>query len=228
MPSGGIMEKEFYTKENYDELKAQLEELQTRKVELKKMYDTAGNEYKKIESEINDLIYNYNGLYDANKKYLEDKSSDVMLLTFAIGLLLFFFNAGFSIYLGATATSEILELFLVSWFMLSSPGIVIGALKLAKKLGNIKEEKLKLSSAYLETLSKMEALDEKRLEKQKECSEAVNKRDRTLRDLKGTNNSVVFKKQEISDFEKTYTNLYLNQEENKKQTNYKTRVLEKN
>lgn len=49
------MDKEYFTKDNYDKLKLELEELEGRKVELKEAYDTASEEYEETERRICEL-----------------------------------------------------------------------------------------------------------------------------------------------------------------------------
>ena len=227
------MKKEYYTKETYDKLKKELENLKQRKIILEQKYAEDNNELLIIEDKIDELEEEREDFSDKNEDYLESKtkalSSGIYTTGVLIGLLGYILTTRMPEYLNINLEVDTAKtlLILFSGFA-GSIGLSRGIpIFLKNKIIERKKSKLQNSKEYTEILSKIENLNKEIEKEEEEKKKAEENRYTSFGNCRTIDSQITSKEEEIRNFQKDYTNLYLKQTPIEK-SKPKTKALVKN
>ena len=212
------MEKEYYTKNNYDKLQSELIMLKERQSEIHNSYYDVEDKYCLSKS---NMLTLYNSFLEAASDKLYYRLLKIGITFWAVVTIP---CTTISVIgrMGTNTMSAWLGLTIFCGGLFGGLGIFAGFLSSHKKLWRKKKAKLEKSQEYLATLSKVKELEEVIDKKEEELKTITDDRDAIYKELVTINSKVSLKKQEVSNFESEYANLFLNIEQD-----HKTRVLEK-
>ena len=228
------MKKEYYTKEAYEKLQEELEELKQKHINLKKAFNESDENLYNIETNIYELLDKQTDYKYKSKSFLERKtkalSNGLYITGVLIGVLGYFITIQLTRHMQmnlSTITFRGALTFcggIATTLGLSS----LVASSLRKKIIEIKEKKLKKTKEYTETLTKINKLTKEIEEKEIAKIEARENRYNSFDERRTIESKIKRKKEEIRNFEKDYINLNLVKiSEEKLQSKPKTKVLVK-
>lgn len=207
------MEKEYLTKENYEELQKKLDSLYQKGIELAEVTNKSEEEYKILSDAVDTLEYNINDLERQNNNYINTNTNILKQKLYKITCSVALFNTLIAVALvlllnELNVAPSIIFSLLFGDGLFGSIGCIVLMDKISKKRISKKEKALR---EEIEKKSKIKELKEEYSSKLKENNVLWKKHLENNDSYSNILSEIESLEEQISDFEREFTNIYLSQ-----------------